>query len=129
MKGKKFSLVPLLLGVALGLLALWAGTTPVTGEGAMVFGGVPSFTDQWIGNQWVAVRTTPCWYAEATTWQGCSGYKPPGYPEVQCEYGSSIHVASNCSGTTGYTVGPSGISSCSGDIYGWCQTLYNATVY
>lgn len=128
MKRRTYSQLPLLAGLVIGVLALWIGTTPVTGTAATAIGGGATFTDHYIDSQWVAVRTYPCSKAQYRVWQDCSHYKPPDYPDVACDSGSYIWVAEGCSSSTGYDVAPSGPASCDGDDYDWCKDLYHASV-
>lgn len=44
MKARKFSQVPLLIGLLIGVLALWGGAAPVGATGDLVTGGTSSFT-------------------------------------------------------------------------------------
>ena len=114
---RRFSNVSLAIGLAVGLLAVWMGTTPVDGEPSSVVGGVASFAETTINGLYVATRTANCYIASSATYQSCGGY------EYETCTGGYIYVAECAS--TGYQIRGLSGRPCIGG--GLCQTVNNAS--
>ena len=119
MKARKFSQAPLVIGLLLGLAALWIGTAPATGAGGGVIGG---FTYTWADGVRVAATSSSCTYCDYSTNRPCSEYNGP----YGC-LGGYIAVA-HCVGLadTTHSAGKGGCWSSADPV---CTELYDATCY
>jgi hypothetical protein len=120
MKGRKLSHISLLLGLTIGLFAVWAGVTPVAGDSSVVVGGYAAFYDTWFPGSdypYGASTSTDCYVASGVTYRSCTEYG-----RATCT-GGYIYVA-NCASTGYYWHSLSG-HPCSGPTY--CVELWNAS--
>jgi len=122
MRVPKFSKVSLLIGLAVGLLALWAGTTPVTAETETGYrGAFALFYDSFIDGEYVATTQNECFYMSGISFRTCSGlYLLPG--EENCGGGS---VPVGVCGSGAGLIRKGNHAGCTGNS--WCTTLYTAT--
>jgi len=118
MKTRKFSQLPLLVGLVVGLAALWAGSTPVAGVSGGAIGG---FTRSWIDGAWVATTSSSCTYCDYTSSTSCSSYY-----HASC-IGGYIAVA-QCIGL-GDTTHANGQGPCWHPSNPECTLLYDADCY
>ncbi len=117
MKTRTLSQVTLLIGLTVGLSALWAGSAPFAGINKTVLGG---FSDTYVDGGDVATNWDNCYpkTCSGTTYQPCSYYSPPS---GSC-WGSYIDVAA-CYGSG--TILNDGLSNCTGS-HSYCTSLYVA---
>jgi hypothetical protein len=114
-----FSPVLLLLGLTLGLMAMWAVASPVGATGDLITGG---WTTCWVGSERFACDSSAC---STETCRG-EGLDPcEDFSGEHACYGGYINVAS-CSGIGTPYAYPVGTQPCVGQT---CLTVHSATCY
>jgi hypothetical protein len=118
MKRIRRSQVPLFLGLALGLMALWVTASPVGASGDLITG---SWTACWVQGTKIASTESYC--------PGCAGtYLGYCSDGLGCFGGNIVVLIANASGGTPYRTGTSPV--CYGLLWPWhCRDVYNAGCY
>ncbi len=118
MKSGKFSQILLIVGLVVGLTALWAAAAPVGAGGDLITGGWVRCTADGVSVASTQSKCDPCsgtllrWCSEGDGWDICSGGQI-----VVVQYA-----------TAGYTPHPSGgIPVCSGGTT--CASVYAGACY
>ena len=119
MKSVKFSHVALLVGLVVGLSALWATAAPVGTSGDLITGGWYAVSK---GSAYIGSTATSCDPCSGTLYRNC--YEGDGWGNV-CSGGGITVVVYSAAGATPHAVG--GIGVCSGP--GYCTQVHNATCY
>ena len=125
MRTRKFSQVALLLGLALGMGALWSSATPLVTLGDA---GVGGWEQMFIDGVWVAVYPDQgsCVYCWGTTSSSCSEY----VGAEPCRGGSiSVAVCSASSSAGGTTHAGEGPTPCWSWIEPYCNDVFDAACY
>ncbi|HNS19575.1 MAG TPA: hypothetical protein PKH24_03705 [Sedimentisphaerales bacterium] len=116
---KRLSQLILLVGIVVGMTAVWVGSTPFVGVNGPVLGGM--FYSAWVDHNYLVATTLPDYdYCLGTTSLPCSEYG-----RYNC-WGGNVTVAVSDSEITGLTIFADGLSACSGD-HPRCTTLYDAS--
>jgi hypothetical protein len=118
MKSVKFSQIALIVGLVVGLTALWAAAAPVGVAGDLITGGWSNCT---VDGVLVAATYSPCDPCAGTLLRLCS--EGDGY--YRCTGGNIVVVQSSTSGHTPHPSG--GIPVCSGP--GPCPSVHSGTCY
>ncbi len=128
MRARKFSHVALLVGLVLGIGALWLGATPLIGRDLGVVGGWVQYLAP--EGVWVAASLDQgsCVYCFYTYSSSCSGFQRDPYEPCN---GGSISVAkcaasSSAGKTTHAAAGP---TPCWSWEDPWCEEAYDAACY
>lgn len=117
MSTRRVSQLILLLGITLGMTAVWAGGAPFAGVNGSVLGG---FVECYVDGVYVATTWQNYSYCTGTSSESCSDYE---VPEPYACWGGYVRVAQ--SGGV-MKVGSDGLSVCTGS-HAWCTDLYDAT--
>ncbi len=126
MKTRLFSQLILLVGVGVGITAVWAGSAPFVGRHAPVLGGYPMFYDSYVDGVYVATTLRGYLPCTGTTTRSCSAYDISNAPDGPhyC-WGGDVTVAVSSTEMTGLTIYPDGLAPCDGTHW-WCWDLYEA---
>lgn len=119
MRARKFSQVPLLVGVVLGLMVLWGSAAPLSRAGITGIGAWTQYN--YSPGIWVAATDEDtcvyCWYTYSSS---CEDYE-----YGPCN-GGNISVAYCASSSQGTTLPDEGPTPCWSHQQPWCNDVFDA---
>jgi hypothetical protein len=131
MKPGKFSHMPLVIGLVLGMVAVWASATPAVGTAVGTGGGTLWFEDFIDGEYVAASRRNDCGVCAGTFAGSCTDYgMSPTGQYMGCSGGyASVAYCVNPGYPGSATTHANGLSACWSTYNPYCNDLYDADCY